>query len=170
MSDRAEGENGETTSNGEGRDTTPPTVTGVQEATLFVSDLPRSATFYRRALGLDALHESPDGAVFRVGKEQVLLLVTAEKARVQSETPGGTIPACRTGPGPALGAGHVAFSTRQEQVARWRARLEREDIPLIGEVEWEGGGRSLYFRDPDGHLLELATTDMWDGLPQPVRG
>lgn len=163
MSASAEGEGGPAMSSDGGGQTTPPTVDGVQEATLFVSDLARSAAFYRRALGLDALHETPDGAVFRVGAEQVLLLVTAQKARVQSETPGGTIPACRTGAGAVLGAGHVAFSAAEADVAAWRAKLEREDVPLVGEVEWEGGGRSLYFRDPDGHLLELATTDMWDG-------
>ena len=28
-------------------------------------------------------------------------------------------------------------------------------------VVWEAGGRSLYFRDPDGHLLELATPGVW---------
>lgn len=160
-----EGE-GSATPEFEGGEVVPPTVRGVQEATLFVSDLPRSAAFYRRALGLDALHETRDGAVFRVGTEQVLLLVTAEKARVQSETPGGTIPACRTGAGAVLGAGHVAFSAREAEVEGWRARLEREDVPLVGEVEWEGGGRSLYFRDPDGHLLELATTDMWSAAEE----
>lgn len=161
MGESVGGEERRASTSTEGRAAGPPKVTGVQEATLFVSDLPMSAAFYRRVLGLDAVHETPDGAVFRVGEKQVLLLVTAEKARVQSETPGGTIPACRTGAGAALGAGHVAFSTPEKEVADWRARLEREDVPLVGEVEWEGGGRSLYFRDPDGHLLELATTDMW---------
>jgi catechol 2,3-dioxygenase-like lactoylglutathione lyase family enzyme len=28
-------------------------------------------------------------------------------------------------------------------------------------VQWEGGGTSLYFRDPDGRSVELATPGIW---------
>jgi predicted enzyme related to lactoylglutathione lyase len=28
-------------------------------------------------------------------------------------------------------------------------------------VDWPGGGRSLYFRDPAGNSLELATPRIW---------
>ena len=28
-------------------------------------------------------------------------------------------------------------------------------------TSWSRGGRSIYFRDPDGHLLELATPGLW---------
>ncbi|MDQ3753396.1 MAG: glyoxalase, partial [Acidobacteriota bacterium] len=27
--------------------------------------------------------------------------------------------------------------------------------------KWNRGGTSLYFRDPDNHLLELATPGLW---------
>jgi catechol 2,3-dioxygenase-like lactoylglutathione lyase family enzyme len=29
-------------------------------------------------------------------------------------------------------------------------------------VRWPRGGESIYFRDPDGHLVELATPGLWD--------
>ena len=28
-------------------------------------------------------------------------------------------------------------------------------------MNWERGGQSIYFRDPDGHLVELATPGIW---------
>jgi len=28
-------------------------------------------------------------------------------------------------------------------------------------VKWSRGGESLYFRDPDDHLVELATPGIW---------
>jgi hypothetical protein len=34
-------------------------------------------------------------------------------------------------------------------------------VDLLSEVAWEPGARSLYFRDPDGHLLELGTPRLW---------
>ena len=32
---------------------------------------------------------------------------------------------------------------------------------MESEVTWPQGGRSLYFRDPDGLLVELATPGLW---------
>jgi catechol 2,3-dioxygenase-like lactoylglutathione lyase family enzyme len=40
-------------------------------------------------------------------------------------------------------------------------RLESEDISVESRVTWRRGGQSLYFRDPDGHLVELATPGIW---------
>ena len=34
-------------------------------------------------------------------------------------------------------------------------------VAIEGRNDWERGGRSIYFRDPDGHLLELATPGLW---------
>jgi catechol 2,3-dioxygenase-like lactoylglutathione lyase family enzyme len=43
----------------------------------------------------------------------------------------------------------------------WRVRLESHGVEVLSEVAWEGRAHSLYFRDPDGHLLELATPELW---------
>ncbi|MEP7038442.1 MAG: glyoxalase, partial [Acidobacteriota bacterium] len=32
---------------------------------------------------------------------------------------------------------------------------------IESKVKWERGGTSIYFRDPDKHLLELATPGLW---------
>jgi catechol 2,3-dioxygenase-like lactoylglutathione lyase family enzyme len=34
-------------------------------------------------------------------------------------------------------------------------------VSIEGEMKWPRGGTSLYFRDPDGHLVELATPGLW---------
>lgn len=138
-----------------------PTIHNLAETALFVADLPRARDFYQRVLGLETAEESASGCVLAVAEGQVLLLVAEEKARVPSRTPGGEVPPCRADPGEILGAGHVALGVAAAELDAWRARLESEGVEVLSEVVWERGARSLYFRDPDGHLLELVTPGLW---------
>ena len=138
-----------------------PNVNGLAETALFVENLSRARDFYQQVVGLEKLRESEVGCVFVVTKEQLLLLVSQEKSRVPSETPGGVVPACLVGPGETLGAGHIAFAVAEADLDAWRTRLESKGAEVLSEVAWERGARSLYFRDPDGHLLELATSGLW---------
>lgn len=138
-----------------------PNLNGLFEAALFVQNLSRARDFYQQVVGLKKLQESEVGCVFIVAKGQLLLLITQEKARVPSKTPRGEVPACFIGPGEPLGAGHVAFSVAEAEFDAWRTRLESKGVAVLSEVAWEPGGRSLYFRDPDGHVLELATPGVW---------
>jgi len=141
-----------------------PSLNGLREAALFVENLSRAANFYEQVIGLEKLQESAVGCVFVVAKGQLLLLVSHEKARVSSKTPGGEVPPCVGGAGQILGAGHIAFAVAEAELEAWRSRLESQGVEVLSEVVWEQGARSLYFRDPDGHLLELATPGIW-GLP-----
>ena len=70
--------------------------------------------------------------------------------------PGGTIP-------PHDGAGplHVAFAIAKDALPQWEERLSANNIAIEGRTTWKRGGESIYFRDPDGHLLELATPGLW---------
>ena len=34
-------------------------------------------------------------------------------------------------------------------------------IAIEEKKKWERGGQSLYYRDPDRHLIELATPGTW---------
>jgi glyoxalase family protein len=60
-----------------------------------------------------------------------------------------------------VGAGvthHFAFTTRdQESLANWKTWLEQKDVNVLGPFD-RGSFRSLYFRDPDGLILEIATS------------
>jgi catechol 2,3-dioxygenase-like lactoylglutathione lyase family enzyme len=44
---------------------------------------------------------------------------------------------------------------------RWRTRLRQQGIAIESETAWDRGGRSVYFRDPDKHLVELVTPGSW---------
>ena len=74
------------------------------------------------------------------------------------QLPGGTIPP-HDGHGPV----HIAFSIAADELAAWEERLAAADIAIEGRTKWPRGGESVYFRDPDGHLLELATPGLWPG-------
>src|SRR5262249_23823199 len=82
----------------------------------------------------------------------VLLLFRRGASLETVKMPGGTIPP-HDGSGPL----HVAFGMPREQLAGWEARLRAHDIAIEGRTDWPRGGHSIYFRDPDGHLVELAT-------------
>lgn len=69
---------------------------------------------------------------------------------------GGTIP-------PHDGAGrlHMAFSISSADLEAWEESLRRSGLVVESKVTWARGGTSIYFRDPDGHLIELATPGLW---------
>lgn len=49
----------------------------------------------------------------------------------------------------------------KDELDRWEAHLASRGVAIEGRNDWSRGGRSIYFRDPDGHLLELATSGLW---------
>jgi catechol 2,3-dioxygenase-like lactoylglutathione lyase family enzyme len=56
---------------------------------------------------------------------------------------------------------HLAFAIRADELAGWEAWLAENGIAVEEEHMWELGGRSFYFRDPDRHLIEIATPGVW---------
>ena len=72
-------------------------------------------------------------------------------------TPFGTIP-----PTDGDGQLHVAFAIPEEQFDEWRVHLQERSVEVESTVKWPEGGQSLYFRDPDGHLIELKSSN-WYG-------
>ena len=63
----------------------------------------------------------------------------------------------------ARGPGHIAFAMAPQQIPEWRKHLEEANIAIEAEVTWPSGGFSLYFRDPAGNSVELATPQVWEG-------
>src|SRR5712664_2537191 len=69
----------------------------------------------------------------------------------------------RATPTPHDGDGelHLAFAIASAEFSDWEAWLAEKGIAIEEKKKWDLGGWSLYFRDPDRHLLELATPGTW---------
>jgi catechol 2,3-dioxygenase-like lactoylglutathione lyase family enzyme len=55
----------------------------------------------------------------------------------------------------------LAFTIDGEDEEGWKLALAAQGVAIESRVEWPRGGFSLYFRDPDEHLLELVTPGCW---------
>ncbi|HEX4413277.1 MAG TPA: VOC family protein [Lacipirellulaceae bacterium] len=133
-----------------------PKVSGILETALYVKDVAASAAFYRRLFGFRVLLESDRLIALNVAGKDVLLIFSEGTTKASFATPGGVIPG-HNGAGPT----HFALSISSDDVDPWRKRLASQAIPIESEVEWEGGAHSIYFRDPDGTLVELITPGFW---------
>lgn len=134
-----------------------PRIEGIVETVLYVDDLRRAVAFYRDVLGLPVL--SGDGVRLQAlnpGGRQVLLLFKRGGTLEPMAVPGGVIP-----PHDGQGPHHIGLAIAQDAYEAWKARLAAAGVALEGEAKWERGGRSMYFRDPDGHLVELITPGIW---------
>jgi catechol 2,3-dioxygenase-like lactoylglutathione lyase family enzyme len=133
--------------------------TKVLETCLYVDDLARAERFYTEVLGLTFVsRQEGRHAFFRCGQAMVLLFnplgSREERSHDSLEVP---THGC-------FGPGHVAFAVRDTDLPAWAEHLERHGVAIERTMDWPDGGRSLYFRDPAGNSLELATPRIW-GLP-----
>ncbi len=126
---------------------------GLHHVTLICRDLDRVTAFYRDVLGLTLVQEQandddPDARHFWFGDpsgEPGTLISFLEYPEMDEGS---------------VGVGsthHIAFivDSAAEQEA-WRDYLRGRDVECT-DVFDRGGFRSIYLRDPDGHILEIAT-------------
>jgi len=138
------------------------TVRGLFETHLTVSELSRSVSFYRDVVGLPVALELPErGAAFHwIGKAGQAMLGLWS-----------------IGSAPLAMQLHIAFDMALDDVLAAPAKLRAQGIqPLsffgdpAGEpsvIGWMPAA-AVYFRDPDGHMLEYLA--MLDGPPRPQLG
>jgi len=134
-----------------------PKLDGILETAIHTENMARSRAFYEDVLGLAPIYSDDRLSAYAVADRDVLL-VFRKGATSQTVTlpSGGTIP----GHG-GDGALHVAFAIAKDELDHWEAHLASRGVTIEGRNDWERGGRSIYFRDSDGHLLELATPGLW---------
>ncbi len=135
-----------------------PALLGILETVLYVDDFAPTCAFYEQVLGLNSVYRDQRLCAYDVGGRGVLLLFLRGHSLQTVQLPGGTIPP-HDGHGPV----HIAFSIAAADRADWAARLKEAEIEIEGRTKWPRGGESIYFRDPDGHLVELATPGLWRG-------
>lgn len=137
------------------QDAAPP-LGGVLETALYVDDMDRARRFYEGVLGLTPMVEDARLVAYPMGEGSVLLLFKRGSTLNPVTLPGGVLPP-HDGSGPL----HAAFAIAAGDLDAWAGRLEAGDLPIESRIDWPRGGKSLYFRDPDGHLLELVTPGVW---------
>jgi catechol 2,3-dioxygenase-like lactoylglutathione lyase family enzyme len=129
----------------------PPSLDGVLETALY-HDPGQAAEvrrFYEEVLGLRPVAAWEAGAAFRVGRG-VCLLFDRELTASQRGTP----------PHAATGSGHLCFLAAEGDYQSWKERLAAAGVEVVDEATWDQG-RSFYFHDPAGNLLEIAEADIW---------
>lgn len=48
-----------------------------------------------------------------------------------------------------------------DDVVQWDQHLQNQNIRILGRMDWELGGKSVYFEDPDGHVGEIDSKGIW---------
>ena len=128
----------------------PPKLDGILESSLYVDDLLYSVRFYQDIFGFAVISDFGErGCAMHAGPRQVLLLFKKGASR--------TIVSPHDGDGEL----HIAFAIPAAELAAWESWLAKQGIAVEEKRSWDRGGWSLYFRDPDRHLLELATPGVW---------
>jgi catechol-2,3-dioxygenase len=129
----------------------PPRVNGILETSLYVQSAARSAEFYCRVFGFELLepaqllNDDTRLCPMRAGDRSVLLLFK------KGSTPDTD----------ATGAIHIAFGIARSDLSKWEQWLAEQNILIELRKTWKYGAEALYFRDPDGHLLEVVTPGVW---------
>jgi catechol 2,3-dioxygenase-like lactoylglutathione lyase family enzyme len=114
---------------------------------LFVADLRRSRVFYHEVLGLDVEFEDDDSVGFKI-EGLAFIVLQVDRARVQLQGEPTATP----------GAGATAFlTTFTGDVDALHAELVDRRVPFFQTpTDQPWGMRTAYFKDPDGHVWELA--------------
>ncbi len=121
---------------------------GIFAVTLFVEDLDAARRFYGEVFGLPVAFEDDNSAVFDFGNTIINLLKATEAT--------GLIEPAAVAP---IDAGARAqFTIQVEDVDAMCAELAKRGVELLnGPIDRPWGIRTASFRDPGGHIWEIAT-------------
>jgi catechol 2,3-dioxygenase-like lactoylglutathione lyase family enzyme len=133
-----------------------PRISHILETALYVADLGVAQDFYQALMGFEPFLRDDRMCSLGVPGGGVLLLFRRGGSAQASATPAGSIPAHD-----GHGALHLAFAVPRGELGLWEAHLQALGVAVESRITWARGGTSLYFRDPDGHSIEVATPGLW---------
>jgi catechol 2,3-dioxygenase-like lactoylglutathione lyase family enzyme len=134
-----------------------PKVTEIIETVLYVRDVERAEDWYHKLFDFPVIFREGDRfRALKVGGIQVLLLFKVGSSKTAKTLPGGVIP-----PHDGSGPTHLAFGMKTEDADYWEQHLIANGVEIESRVEWNKDDKSIYFRDPDNHLVELITSEHW---------
>lgn len=134
-----------------------PALNGVLETVLYTQDMAKARQFFEQVMGLTAHTADQRFTAYPVGWNMLLLFAAGQTSETVALPAGmGTIP-----PHEGSGRQHIALAIDADQLDAWSAHLDAHGVAIEGRTHWPRGAESLYFRDPDGHLLEVVTPGIW---------
>ncbi len=130
---------------------------GVLETVLYTTDIDAAERFFTSILGLERFSRDGDRLVFFRCGRGMLLIFNPDYTTTQDKLVAGS----RIPPHGTRGNGHMAFQIDESEIEPWRTKLIAAGVAIESEVSWPQGGYSIYFRDPAGNSIELATPALW---------
>lgn len=122
----------------------PPAISAI---TLFVNDLEAARRFYVEVFGLPVFYEDESSAVFTFGETLVNLLKATEAPELVAPAPVAS---------PDAGV-RFQFTLGVDDVDATCDELRRRGVELLnGPLDRPWGIRTASFRDPGGHVWEIA--------------
>lgn len=149
----------------------------VLETCLYVRDMNQSLAFYINVLGLQPQIKSSRLTMFPLGNTTLILFQLGMTAS-DSVSESGIVP----GHGPdeqtlialteendkpdsdsrRLHMHYCLAVSSREEVEVWEEYLKSMEVKLRGSMNWQKGGKSVYFEDPDGHIGEIGSRGIWE--------
>ena len=119
----------------------------ISAITLFVEDLGATKAFYREVFDLPITFEDDDSAVFSFGNTLINLLKTSAAGELIEPAAVAT---------PQAGS-RFQFTINVDDVDAMCAELAARGVTLLnGPMDRPWGVRTASFRDPGGHIWEIA--------------
>lgn len=124
-------------------------IVGIDHLVLTVEDVDRTRSFYADALGAEVVRFDGGRTALHFGEQKINLHPVGDEYTPHAENP-------------RPGAGDFCLIA-EESIEEVRRRLDERDVDVEhGPVDKQGARgpmRSVYVRDPDGNLVEIATYD-----------
>lgn len=155
----------------------PAPLSHVLETCLYVRDMTQSTIFYSDILGLEPKIKSPRLTMFPLGHTTLILFQLGTTAS-DSVSEDGVVPGHgpdekiigslmtenggRTSESGNLHTHYCLAVSSTREVEEWEHYLRNKDVKLRGVMNWQKGGRSVYFEDPDGHVGEIGSRGIWE--------